>query len=106
MPKNLEIKLDDHTFVGVMSKHMVSTMTRLLAKELVLEREKVEDNCPFRGMTTPEGDFGETHRCQLQDWLIGWIGIKDKPMTHSCPVGEIPEVCPMLTGDFNIRMTD
>ena len=82
----------------------VARMPNLLKQEIVLDREKVEANCPFRGMTASSEDFGENHRCQLQDWLIGWIGIKDKPMTHSCSVGEIPEVCPMLAGDFKIRL--
>ena len=81
---------------------LVATMPRLLTEPIVLERERVEDNCPFRGMTSI--DFGETHRCQLQDWLVGWRGVRDMPMTHSCSVGEIPEVCPMLAGDFRISL--
>jgi len=83
---------------------MVMTMSQATRIELVLEREKVEANCPFRGMTSQSEDFGETHRCQLEDWLFGWIGVKDKPITHACPVGQIPEFCPMLTGDFKISL--
>ena len=81
----------------------VATMPKLLTKEIVMADWMARENCLFREETS-NGEHGPTHRCHLQDFLNGRIGVRDVPMTTTCEHGEIPEVCPMLAGDFKIRL--
>ena len=82
---------------------MVTAMANLLTHEIVLDGEQVRENCLFREKMT-DGEFGPSHRCHLQDYLNGVPGARDMPITTSCEPGEIPDVCPMLTGDFKISL--
>ena len=82
---------------------MVTTMQRLLTDEIVLEEWQVRENCLFREKMS-DGEFGPSHRCHLQDYLNGQIGVRDVPITTTCEPGDLPEVCPMLAGDFKIRL--
>ena len=85
---------------------MVSTMEAGQAtrwSEIVLNREDVRSNCPFREQMS-DGETGVSCRCHLQDFLAGKPGVRDIPITTTCEIGEIPDVCPMLTCDFKIRL--
>ena len=82
---------------------MVMTMPRLLTEEIVLEAWMVRENCLFREKMS-DGEFGPSHRCHLQDFRNGQMGVQDVPITTSCEPGDIPEVCPMLEMDFNFKI--